>query len=551
MHEANSETRELIAIREEVQKLKGRINLIEATLDIRKLKKLRSVGQDEETSDEDFDLSFTAKSGDSIEFRVGEYGMAWLGNIVLLFGISFLVQYLQNSGHQFLSVLIGFISIAGIYLGFYFTRTSFSYLSKLFAYNGHILLFYVAIRLHFVQSEPIVANEFLGFSILLVTLAVLFYLAYRRDSQLLAGMVLLMILISGIVSNSTHLMSAMTCIAALLAVVLYYKRGWLQLVFTFIFLIYLSHLNWLLNNVLMGQSLEFIKDPGAAYVYFIASGFIFSALALIPKKENTSNDFIIASIVWNGLGFSSLLALISFVYLSNNYVPVFGAIAVLCLAYSILLQTYSSLKITASMYALYGFLAMSVSFYGILLFPNAYMLLAIQSLLVVSMALWFRSRFIVVMNTFLFVTLVIFYLSDKTNINSTNFSFMLVAFITARILNWKRERLNIKTEFIRNIYLTSGFIMTLVAFYHAFPINYITVSWIFAAILFFLMSRLIHNVKYRWLAIAALVVSGVKLIFIDLSDLDIGFRVLVFLLLAIISITVSIVYTKYMRGKKE
>jgi uncharacterized membrane protein len=93
--------------------------------------------------------------------------------------------------------------------------------------------------------------------------------------------------------------------------------------------------------------------------------------------------------------------------------------------------------------------------------------------------------------------------------------------------------------------------MTLIAFYHAFPPSYITVSWIFAALLFFMVGRLINNIKYRWLAIGILIVSALKLIFVDLSSIDIGFRVLVFLLLAIILISVSILYTKYLVKKKD
>ncbi len=546
-----SDSQELKPIRDEIQQLKNRINFMEAILDIRRLNLTPSVQPDSEQADDDFELSFSTKSDDSIEFRVGEYGMAWLGNIVLLFGISFLVQYLQNSGYPIFSALIGFIAVAGIYGACHLTRTSYSYLSKLFAYNGHLLLFYMVLNLHFFQADPLISNKTAGLFILIVTLGVLFYLSYIRKLPLMAGMVLTMILISGIISNTTLFMSAMTCIAAVLAVILYYRYGWLKLVFIFIFLIYLAHLNWLLNNPLMGNPPGFIKSPGTAYLYFIATGFIFSSLAFIPKKEPVSNEFIISTVVWNGLGFSFILALIVFTYLTKNYMPVFGAIAILCLIYSFILQSYSNLKILASMYALYGFLAMSVAFYGILLFPKAYMLLSIQSLLVVSMALWFRSRFIVVMNTFLFVFLMLFYLTDKSDLSTTDFSFMLVAFITARIINWKRERLNIKTEYIRNIYLGSGFIMTLIAFYHAFPSSYITVSWMFAALLFFILGRLMKNIKYRWLAIATLVASGIKLIFVDLSDIDIGFRVLVFLLLAIISITVSILYTKYLIKKKE
>jgi hypothetical protein len=146
----------------------------------------------------------------------------------------------------------------------------------------------------------------------------------------------------------------------------------------------------------------------------------------------------------------------------------------------------------------------------------------------------------------------IFYLKEPAWFNTTNFSFMLVALISARVINWKKERLNIKTEFVRNLYLLSGFIMTLIAFYHAFPPIYVTASWVIAAILFFLLSVLIKNVKYRWLAIATMVASVVRLVFVDMSSINIGYRVLVFLSLALISISLSVVYTKfYIRKKKD
>ena len=367
----------------------------------------------------------------------------------------------------------------------------------------------------------------------------------------MSGMALLMLLFSGIISNSVPIASGITTVVALLVMMFYYRLGWLKIVFIFIFLIYLSHLNWLLNSPFASHKLEFIKSPGIGYSYIFATGFIISLLALIPKKKDVSDDFIITSIIWNGLLFSLVLAITVVTFLSANYVPVFAVLAVFCLAYAVLLQSRSPLKITASMYALYGFLALSVSFYGILLLPKVFMLLAVQSLLVVIMALWFRSQFIVIMNSILFMVLLIVYLSTSGDHNPTNFSFMLVALITARFINWKKERLNIKTEYIRNLYLAFGFVMTLIAFYHAFPPSYITVSWIFAALLFFIVGRLINNIKYRWLAIGILIVSALKLIFVDLSSIDIGFRVLVFLLLAIILISVSILYTKYLVKKKD
>jgi membrane protein implicated in regulation of membrane protease activity len=94
--------------------------------------------------------------------------------------------------------------------------------------------------------------------------------------------------------------------------------------------------------------------------------------------------------------------------------------------------------------------------------------------------------------------------------------------------------------------------MTLIAFYHAFPATWITASWIIAAILFFLLGILIKNIKYRWLAIAAMVATAIRLVFVDMSSINIGYRVLVFLSLAVISISLSVVYTKfYIRKKKD
>lgn len=543
-------SREIAEIRHELDELKARMARLESSLEGSKREIIRQTGSDAGPDDDGFELKLLSGSEKSIEFRMGEYGMAWLGNVVLLFGITFLVQYLQNSGQQLLSLCCGFLAVAGIYASAWFTRKAFAYLSRLLAYNAHILLYYMVLLLHFSHGQPPISSTFLGIILLALVPSFLFCKAFIQKSQLLAGITLIMFLATGILGGSVGLVAGFAALSTILVMFLYERFGWIRLVFLFVFLIYLTHLNGLLNNPLGGNNPEFVASPGAEKIWLIVSGFGFSLLALIPKKDTVSNDFIITTIVWNGLGFTFLLVLLVINYFLKSYVLLMSIISLFCLSYAVLLQAKSSLKIAASMYTLYGFLAMSVAFYGLLLFPRAYMLLAIQSLLVVSMALWFRSRFIVVMNSLLFILLFLVYMTDNS-FNSVNFSFMLVAFVTARVLNWKKERLNIKTELIRNIYLVIGFAMTLIAFYHAFPKSYITASWILAALLFFLMSRLINNIKYRWLAISALLASAIKLIFIDLKQIDIGVRVLMFLVLAAISITISILYTRFLTRKKE
>ncbi|PJB58022.1 MAG: hypothetical protein CO098_10360, partial [Bacteroidetes bacterium CG_4_9_14_3_um_filter_41_19] len=54
--------------------------------------------------------------GSLLESKVGEYGLSWLGNIVLFFGIIFLVEYIQRQGYQIASSVFGFIAVVGIFL---------------------------------------------------------------------------------------------------------------------------------------------------------------------------------------------------------------------------------------------------------------------------------------------------------------------------------------------------------------------------------------------------------------------------------------------------
>ena len=44
-----------------------------------------------------------------------------------------------------------------------------------------------------------------------------------------------------------------------------------------------------------------------------------------------------------------------------------------------------------------------------------------------------------------------------------NFSFALISLISARIINWKKSRLQIETDLIRNLYMLDGFFMVIFA----------------------------------------------------------------------------------------
>ena len=186
-------------------------------------------------------------------------------------------------------------------------------------------------------------------------------------------------------------------------------------------------------------------------------------MLLFRDKDASSDDFLIGVTITNGILFTFMLLLVVLSFFSTNYVSLFAGITLCCLIYSMVLHSRSNWNFASAFYALYGFMAMSIALYGLVGFPKVYLLLSVQSLIVVSMALWFRNRLIVVMNSLLFMTILATYLLSSKPIDGVNFSFALVALISARIINWQSSRLQIQTDLIRNLYMIEGFIMVLYA----------------------------------------------------------------------------------------
>ncbi len=486
-----------------------------------------------------------------IESTIGEIGMAWLGNIVLALGIIFLAQFLQNQNHVLASSMFGYVAVSCVYLTGYFIRNNFPYMSTLFTFNGHLLVFFITLRLHFVAGDVLLNNKSLALSILLLVVMALAYVSYQKKSQVLGVLVLFMGIVTAIAGNSTYFTLSLLVIIPVLSFYSVKKLNWWVLLHLSIILVYAGYIIWLMNNPIMNQNREAFTSHQFGHFFLFGAAMIYSMLALMPENENIKEGSIKSSIVLNGIAFSILISLFSLTFFTETYAEIFAMISGFCIIYSVFLKKNSAWKITSSMYALYGFFALSISIYGVYNLPLAFLLLSIQSLLVVSMALWFRSRFIVIMNSLLFVGLLIAYIAYKEPLNSINISFALAALITARILNWKKKRLEIQTEFIRNLYLLIGIFMTLLSLYRAVPTQYVTLSWMLTGMVFFVLSILIHNVKYRWLAIAIMVITSVKLVVYDLSTVNLGYRIIALLILAVITLGISIFYARRRKVKSK
>ncbi|MCI0691665.1 DUF2339 domain-containing protein [candidate division KSB1 bacterium] len=176
--------------------------------------------------------------------------------------------------------------------------------------------------------------------------------------------------------------------------------------------------------------------------------------------------------------------------------------------------------------------------------PQYFIWLGWQSLLVISTAIWFRSKIVVLANTLIYLGIFLAYLILAPSTGGVNASYAIVALLSARLLNWKTERLALKTELMRNAYLASAFVIIPYGLYHAVPKNYVSLSWLGAAVFYFIMSLILKNKKYRWMAILTIFLAVIYVFVVDMARLEAGYRILSFLALGVVLLVISLLYAR-------
>lgn len=542
--------------KEDLEKILNRLDSIEeriASLETSKeqIRQLQSVSEDdteeEDSGFSDLKISISAP----FESNIGEYGLAWLGNIVLFFAIVFLWQYFNDAGKPIISLIVGGLSVAGVFIMSHYFRKSFTYLSFMFNLFGFIILYYIILRLHYYNDKPLLLNQVFASILLLIVVGIQLYFAFKKQSQVLAGQAFALAMVTAFVSNHTHPFSLISIATTVVVLYSFWKYNWWKVMIFILCISYFICLLWLLSN-----PLSLVKTPGDftyhySFIYFSIITVLYSLVAFRKPDIAYPENAILSTLLLAGTAYSALLLSLVFIHFPTSYVPFFTAISIGCIAYSVLLKFYSPWKYSPALFALFGFVAISVSVFGIYHFPDAFLLLICQSFLVLALALWYRSYIITLMNTFLLVTLVILYYNLSGTLQAVNFSIPVVAFLSVRIINWQKERLNIKTEFIRNIYLFTLFFTLLYATYNGLPGQYITVSWLLVAGIYFGLSIYVKSTKYRWMAMGNLLVAAFYLFLVDLAKIDLIYRILIFLAFAITTIVISTYYVKKLKEKEE
>ena len=191
-----------------------------------------------------------------------------------------------------------------------------------------------------------------------------------------------------------------------------------------------------------------------------------------------------------------------------------------------------------------GFLALSCAIVKAAQMPDVFVWLSVQSVIVVATAIWLRSRFIIVANFGIYVGILASYVLVAERERGISLGFGVVALVTARLLSWKQERLVLKTGLMRDCYLIVAFLIFPYALYHLVPRAWVSLAWVGAALLYYLLAAILHNPKYRWMAHATLLLTALYLAVAGISRLEPVFRNLSFLVLGAVFLVVSLVFTR-------
>ncbi len=531
------ESNDLSKLFEMIENVNSRLTAIESKMNLLK---------SESEQQKDFIPQKKAQeTSEDIEFRFGERWFGKIGIIAFMLAVfNFLVLPFESVPSHIILFAGYFISVALIAVSSFGEK----FLKNLSGYtmgSGLILLYVTTLRLHFFSVEPLLSNKVILITLLYLISALAIYISLKRSSIYLAILTALFYYSTTLISDYPILIFIALIGGALAISYLDKKYNWNALSIFAILFTFLVHLLWYINNPLIGKEMMIISDWKFNLLFIPVYMIIFGSANVNKVAEEIDDFYSLQKTLFNSLIGFGLFLFISF---NSNY----NSIGILNFGMSLVLLFLASLhwtkqksKFATFLYSMLAYAALSVSIIFTFSSPNYFIWLCWQSLAVVSTALWFRSKFIVVTNFFIFLLIFLTYLaSNGTNIPITGLSFGIVALISARVMNWQKERLELKTENLRIAYLVVAFLLIPFVLYLNVPSQFVGITYILLALIYYFIGKLINNKKYRLMASGTLILAMIYIFIFGLTSSDTAYKIISFLVVSVALVVISTVYAR-------
>ncbi len=484
------------------------------------------------------------------------FGENWFANLaIIVFSIFFTYFIIKpyEGTNQFFPPLIGLIISVGIISVSKFILKSFSVISRSFYGIGFLLLYISFLRLFHFSSSPALNNELFESILLLGFSSLTVYVAIRKKSNTLSILGVILLSTTSLLINIALIHFLLLTLISLLIIYCYLKLSFTSATYlaACIFVVYFAFAVWTINNPIVGNNIEIVKSPLISFYFLLFYMVLFAYGFLGKQKEESSEDLKSIISYINALTCFIIFVPFAFFGFRSSAVLLYLSFSVVSLSVAVLYWRQTKSKYSTYIYALLSFVALSLAIIAAIKLPTAFIPLIWQSLIVIVFAIWFNSKGIVVSNFVMFILIFTAYLLTSQSFSLIGLSFGAIALISARLLNWQKKRLTLKTEMMRNIYLIIAFLSIPFTMIKSLPENYVGLSLILLSSIYYVLSAVLSNIKYRWMAHFTLLGTMIYVLIFLLGSLDNTFQVITLLTLTIALISVSIFFNKMKINAKK
>ncbi len=488
---------------------------------------------------------------EALEMRIGQSWFPKLGIIMLAIGVGFLLTIPYPSLPSALPSLFGFAIAFAIIAVSQYWRDTFRNISGYLLGGGIVLLFFATLRLHFFSTVPALESRTLVTALLAASVVVGLYFSIVRHSVYLVAISLTLGYAAALVSDNYALIFLTLATLSALGVFCSLKYHWTMLPIFVAMMNILAHGIWFLNTPILGRPVELVGSPEVNVLFVLAYISIVAVGTLWRGERDKESAAAILSSAANGLGGYLLFLFLTLAKFTEHFVGYQIAASFILLGIATLFWVRERSKYSTFIYAMLGYMALSAAIVAQFQRPDHFIWLSWQSIIVVSTAVWFRSRFIVVANFIIYLFLFGAYLILAGKIGIITLSFGVVALLSARILNAQKHSLELKTELMRNAYLASAFGVFPYALYHTVPAAMLSLSWLAVALFYYIMARTIHSSKYRWMSLLTLLLTVIHVLAVDITGLDAVYKVISFIVLGVVLLAISLAYSRRKVSKAQ
>ncbi|HVS52854.1 MAG TPA: hypothetical protein VHD62_10920 [Opitutaceae bacterium] len=480
-----------------------------------------------------------------LELEVGQHWFAMAGVIVLTLGAAFLLSLPFAGLPAGAPSLAAYAVVGGLFALAHAWRRTFELVASYVRGAAMALMFFATLRLCFPLSHRVLEiDAWPARGLLIAVVAANLRIALRRRSPWLAAIAFATGGLAIAVTGAHWLAFGGLVALASVAVYVSERENWRGLSLGAMAGGYLAYLAWALGPLFRGQALHFEISAAVAPAMLLACAIVFAAGRWWQPREEAETAWDSVHALANctlGYGVFFVHTLAAF---PDGIAPAHTAAFAVFLGLAAAFWLRRQSRGPTFLYAMTGYAALSVAILKASALPEVFVWLSVQSVVVVATAVWFRSRFIVVANFLIYLAIVIGYMILAERETGISVGFGIVALVSARILHWQQDRLELKTDLMRNAYLFAAFIVFPYALYHLVPVRFAGLAWIALALGYYALSAIGRNRKYRWMGHATLLLATLFIIAAGTRQFEPAYRVLSFLVLGTVLLVVSLVFTR-------